>query len=258
METVIYEKKNNIAYVTLNRPEVLNAINFTMTQELGGIWKDFAEDDSLNVAIITGNGRAFCAGHDMKPDVEAYRRGEEPKVTSLPLSELRESLKPTICAVNGLVAGGGLSLVLACDIVVCSDKAEFIPVFVALGHHGGGQMPQLAIKTTVSWALWTWLYKKSLDAETAYRIGLVAEVFPHDELMSRATEMAETMCSYSQISLRSVKERINYLMRSVYKDTMDYRGPVTAEIRRSADYREGARSFEEKRAPRFQQRIKNE
>ena len=149
-------------------------------------------------------------------------------------------------------------MVLACDIVICSEKAEFMPVFASRGHHGGRQVPQLALKTTFSWALWTWLYKKSLDAQTAYRIGLVAEVVPQDKLMSRATEMAETMCSYSQLSLRAVKERINYLIKSVYKDAIDYMGPVNAEIRSSADYREGARSFEEKRAPEFQHKTKGE
>lgn len=256
IETVIYEKKNCIAYITLNRPKVLNAINSTMTQELNAIWQDFAQDDSLNIAIITGNGRAFCAGHDMKPDVEAYRQGEQPQPGRIPVTGLGELLKPTICAVNGLVAGGGFGMMLACDIVICSDNAEFMPIFVYRGHHGRGQVPQLALKTTLSWAMWTWLYKKSLDAETAYRIGLVAEVVPQDKLLSRATEIAQTMCSYSQISLRSVKERINYLIKSVYKDAIDYVGPITAQIRRSADYQEGARSFEEKRRPNYQHRTK--
>ncbi len=253
METVIYEKKNGIAYVTLNRPEVLNAVNATMKREVEGIWEDFAKDDSLKVAILTGTGRAFCAGHDLKPDVEAYARGQEPKDEGLPLAGLAASPKPTICAVNGLVAGGGLALVLACDIVICADNAEFRSIFVSRGHEGGGQMPQLAVKTTVSWALWTWLYKKSIDAETAYRIGLAAELAPRDKLMSRATEMAETMCGYSQVALMSVKERINYLIKTIYQDAMNYRGPVTKSIKSSKDYREGARSFAEKRPPKYGQ-----
>src|SRR5712692_3258999 len=200
---VRYERLDSTALITLDRPGSLNAMNEALTRELSEAWRRFDADGDALVAVLTGAGRAFCAGMDMKEAAEALRSGREMKLTRLPAAE--EIRKPAIAAVNGPAAGGGISMMLACDVVVCSDTAQFVLPFVARGRDGSALALNVARRTSISAALYMAMTASRIDSAMALRFGLVHEVLPRDEVLPRAMEIAEKMAGYSQPALRNMK-----------------------------------------------------
>jgi enoyl-CoA hydratase/carnithine racemase len=245
---VRYERFDSTALITLDRPGSLNAMNEELTRELADAWQRFlAEDDAL-VAVLTGAGRAFCAGMDMKEAAEALRSGREMRLTPLPREA--DIPKPAIAAVNGPCAGGGVAMMLACDIAICSDTAQFVLPFVARGRSGTNVALQVARRTSINAALYMALTASRIDAATALRFGLVHEVLPQDEVLPRALELAEKMGGHSQLAVRNMKARLISASGGMFEGAADE--DLEEELARSDDVREGTLAFDEKRRPQYQ------
>ena len=252
---VLYERQENIAVITLDRPGSLNAINPELTKELGEAWQRFEQEEDAHVAILTGAGRAFCAGLDMKEAAERLRRGEgsTPPGTSMRMPNPRTIMKPTIAAVNGAAAGGGVSFALSCDLVLASETAQFVLPFAARGRGGAPVALDLARKTSINAALYAALTASRIDAQTALRLGICHEVVPQDDLLPRALELAEKIAGFSQISLKSIKAALYSAMEAGFAQAMrDASGDWDNAVRGSSDMREGTIAFDEKRRPQFE------
>lgn len=217
MAKVIYEKRDRLAFVTLNRPEALNALDDELNRELWEVWSDFNRDDAVDVAILTGAGKAFSAGADLKTFI--------PKWEQANMLDLRRNLatgigggltrgqhritKPIIAAVNGHAVGGGFELALACDIRIASEKAKFGVFEVRVGlHPGDGGLVRLVAIAGIATALDLALTGREVDAEEAYRLGLVHRVVSHENLLMAAEEYAQKILKNSQKAIRSAKETI--------------------------------------------------
>ena len=245
---VRYERIGSTALITLDRPGSLNAINEVLTRELREAWERFLAEDDACVAVLTGAGRAFCAGLDMKEAAEAMREGRElhmtPQMTAVEIS------KPAIAAVNGPCAGGGVAMMLNCDIAICSDTAQFVLPFAARGRDGSNIALQVARRTSINAALYMALTASRIDSATALRFGLVQEVLPQEEVLPRAMELAEKIAGHSQLAMRAMKARLVQAASEAHDSGGDE--SLRAELSRSPDLREGTLSFDEKRRPQYQ------
>jgi enoyl-CoA hydratase/carnithine racemase len=244
---VRYERIDSIAVITLDRPTALNAMNEALTSELADAWRRFlAEEDAL-VAVLTGAGRAFCAGLDMKEAAEAMRNGRSMNLT--PLFKSGDISKPAIAAVNGPCAGGGIEMLLSCDIAICSETAQFVLPFVARGRDGSNIALSVARRTSISAALYMAMTASRIDAATALRFNLVHEVLPADEVLPRSLELAEKLAGYSQPALRNMKARLMNAVLLV--DDASATADLQAALAESSHLREGTFAFDEKRRPNY-------
>ena len=252
MPFVLYEKRNHVACITLNRPERLNALGSELSQQLWEAESKFAEDDDAWVVIYTGVGRAFSAGRDLKEVTEKGIRDG-----STVLDSRRPAIthnKPTIAAVNGLAYGGGFERALACDIRICSDDARFALAEVKVGLCPPTAMFTLPRLVGLSNSMWLLLSGEPIDAKEAYRIGLVTRVVPSADLLPTATKMAETICENAPLAIRATKQ----LTTLGLEVPMDYarrlgQGLINS-VWSSEDANEGALAFVEKRKPVWKMR----
>jgi len=212
---VLYEKRDRIAYVTINRPEARNAIDPETQELLVATWTDFRDDPAVDLAILTGAGDAFCAGADLKTYIPPIIRGERNlrEIVDLGFGGLTRGLhrihKPIIAAVNGWALAGGLEQALACDIRIASECAMFGSFEARRGyHHGDGGIVRLVNACGVGVASHMLLTAEPIDAEQALRWNLVTKVVPHDRLMEEAETVARQILRNSQRSVRSAKETI--------------------------------------------------
>ena len=254
-EYALYEKQDHVATITINRPEVMNALHPLATRELAGIWDEFAADDDMWVAILTGaGGRAFSAGNDLKATSSGTGRPEGRVAPSKGgfggITERFDLHKPVIGAVNGWAMGGGCEMALACDIIVASENAQFgLPEpRVGLAALAGGvhrlprQLPQKIAMGMI-------LTGKPIDAREAYRLGLVNEVVPLEQLMDTAARWASEIKECAPLSVRGSKEAsmtgldipLESAMRRTYTGLQRHMA--------SEDSVEGPRAFSEKRQP---------
>src|SRR5256714_7719149 len=216
MAKVLYEKRDRIAYVTLNRPEARNAVDPETDELLWRTWEDFRDDDAVDVAILTGAGDAFCAGADLKTYIPAWMDATPWKVranVATGLGGLTRGLhriyKPVIAAVNGWARAGGLEPPLAGDIRIASERAMFGSLEARRGyHHGAGGIVGLVNTCGAGVALEMLLTAEPIDAERALRCNLVSRVVPHDRLMEEAEQVARQILRNSQVAVRSAKETI--------------------------------------------------
>jgi enoyl-CoA hydratase/carnithine racemase len=217
MEKVLYEKRNRIGYITLNRPNALNALDDELNSELWTVWNDFARDESLDVGILTGAGKAFCSGADLKTFIPKWEKGNMLDVRkNIPTGigggitrGQHKITKPVIAAINGHAIGGGFELALACDIRIASEKAKFGVFEVRYGlHQGDGGIVRLIAIAGLATALELTLTGREVAAEEAYRLRLVSKVVPHESLMETAEQYASMIMNNSQQAIRSAKETI--------------------------------------------------
>jgi len=217
MDKVLYEKRNRIGYVTLNRPEALNALDDDTNAELWSVWDDFAKDDFLDVAILTGAGKAFCSGADLKTFIPKWEKANMLDIRKNVPTGIGGGItrgqhritKPIIAAINGHCIGGGFELALACDIRIASEKAKFGVFEVRYGlHQGDGGIVRLVAIAGLATALELSLTGREVTAEEAYRLRLVTKVAPHENLMETAEQYASTIMGNSQQAIRSAKETI--------------------------------------------------
>ena len=247
---VLFEKKGSVAYVTINRPERLNACDFETYQRLADVWREFRDDPSLRVAILTGVGeRAFCAGSDIKANF-VEKSGEE---REMPFPVLLDLYKPIIAAINGHANGGGLEQMLACDIRVAAKHAEFGLGEVRLGLlPGGGGTQRLPRLIPLGRALEMLYTGSRIGADEALRLGLVDHVVPMDQLMSKGEEIAAEICKSAPLAVQRIKQAaLRGLDRSL-AEGLKLESELYGSLQRTEDAREGALAFAEKRPPRWQ------
>src|SRR3979409_732999 len=211
-EKVLYEKRDRIAYVTLNRPEARNAIDPETQDLLVATWTDFRDDDAVDVAIFTGAGDAFCAGADLKTYIPPIMTGATParirEIVELGFGGFPRGLhslyKPIIGAVNGWALAGGLEQALACDVRIASERAMFGSFEARRGYHlGSGCIVRLVNTGGTGVALQMLLTAEPIDAEQALRCNLVSRVVPHDELMEEAERVAHQILRNRTLAVAS-------------------------------------------------------
>ena len=256
-KAIIYIKEDNIAFITMNRPENMNAFSPDLIDGIYNAVEDSASDDDVRVVILTGKGRAFSAGADVKAMAKAADRrkgqGRTPMGGNARLALLfRRIDKPIIAAVNGVAAGGGFDLACACDIRIASDKARFAEVFIrrglipALG--GTYFLPRLVGIDKACQLIWT---GDMIDAEEALRIGLVTMVVPHEELEIASLELAEKLVKAAPLAIQRAKRAIYDGLSMDLQACLEYAISVQNELRETQDHKEGAKAFVEKREPLF-------
>jgi enoyl-CoA hydratase/carnithine racemase len=214
---VLYEKHDRIAYLTINRPEARNAVSPEVHRAMIAAWADFAEDDAVDVAILTGAGEAFCAGADLKEYIPPIVAGGGPddlrQIVELGLNGFTRGMhrieKPIIGAINGWALAGGFETALACDIRIASERAIFGSFEARRGfHHGDGGLVRLVNAGGVGVAMHMLLTAEPIDARQALEWNLVSKVVPHERLMEEAETVARQILRNSQRAVRSAKQTI--------------------------------------------------
>ena len=258
MSAIIYEKRDRIAYITINRPEAMNALGPDHNNEIVEVWTDFRDDPEVWVAILTGAGdRAFCAGADLKTytpllgERGSYDvRQDANRMGFGGITRGMEIWKPIIAAVNGYALAGGLELALACDIRVASENAQFGCSEVRRGfHHCDGGTVRLPLIVGLGNALKMQLTGEHVDAQEALRIGLVSDVVALSDLMETAERYAGVILRNGPLGVRSAKESMLRSLGRVLEDALRFENILFSTLTRTADYKEGPRSFAEKRDP---------
>lgn len=241
----MYEKKGKIAYITLNRPDKMNALNTELINELAETWVDFRDDDDLWVAILTGAGRAFCAGAD-------YQSINEPGFTTTPIENPahHQIWKPVICAINGHALGRGMGLALGCDIRIAIEAAEFGCPEPKFGTVTRVDIFEPYLPRGIVYELL--LTGDRINARRAYDIHLVNKIVPHQQLLREATAIAERLCENAPLAVRGIKEMLAKNKDLSPAEINDLFEAVKARVRRSEDRKEGMNAFEDKRKPRWQ------
>ncbi len=207
-ESVLSVRRDQgVLILTLNRPEARNALNIALTRALTEQFRIFSDDDELRCAVITGSGPAFCAGLDLKDFSDANSpRGE---VSAL-LASVPELKKPIIAAVNGAAMTGGLELAMGCDFIIASEKARFGDTHTKIGAlAGGGMNSRLPRKVGLAWAKQMIFSCQPIDAPTALRIGLANEAVAHDQLVTRAIELARAIAAHDPDLMGIVKDTLD-------------------------------------------------
>ncbi|MBL0716131.1 MAG: enoyl-CoA hydratase/isomerase family protein [Desulfosarcina sp.] len=249
-ENIIFEKEENIAVITFNRPEAMNALNNQTRAEFAQAIEDVATDDEIKVLILTGSGKAFVAGSDIK---EFNRTTPFAAHNIKRLGEMVEKLgKPVIAAVNGFCLGGGCEIAMGCDIIIASEKAKFGQTEINIGIiPGGGGTQRLQRLIGACRAKELIFTGDIIRADEADRIGLVNRVVPMDELMPTAKEIAKKIAAKSAAALKLSKQAVNYGMQSTLESGLKYEYEMYALALTLEDKVEGVNAFLEKRAPRF-------
>lgn len=260
---ILMQQTEGICRITLNRPERLNALNFRFGQELLQALDDCDRDDTLRVAILTGAGRAFCAGDDLKgmaepgePDrryrdpVKQYVRGEGR--WPLIVSRLRAMSKPVIAMINGHAHGAGFNLALGCDLRVMSDSATLCIPFVQRGLGTGTNLLQqfVGIGKAMEWAL----LSPQLSAREAEKWGLVTRVVPADQLEQATMALARELANGPTLVYSHTKAAIVHGWETAPEIAYEYQGQALFFSQQTEDYAEGRQAFLEKRQPKFQGR----
>ncbi|MFC2021873.1 enoyl-CoA hydratase/isomerase family protein [Chloroflexota bacterium] len=251
---VLWEKRGNVAILTLNRPEVLNAISPDLRVELTNLLRQAEADEGVDVVIITGKGRAFSAGGDIKVMAELENADRLAKLgmavryvteTGQPFTrQMMTMSKPIIAMVNGLAHGGGFDIVLLCDIVIASEKANFRVPEGLIGMADTHCAELIAERCGSARAKYIALTCDTIDAKEAERIGLISKVVPEDKLEEVVMETARKVTSVGPVARRLLKAAIN--RRLPERDI----GPVM-ESHAAEDKDEGVRAFAEKRPPKW-------
>jgi enoyl-CoA hydratase/carnithine racemase len=252
--TVDYVKEGRIAIITINRPRAFNAVDLETWQAMHQAMVDFRDDPEVWAGIVTGAGdKAFCAGADVRETLP-YMAENRHTPWNWPATQLwgLEVWKPLVAAINGYAFGGGLEIALACDVRIASDNARLGTPEVTLGlipAWGGTQrLPRM-----IPWckAAELVLMGKQIDAQEAYRIGLVNAIVPQEDLMSTAREWAETICQAGPLAVRAAKEAMVRGASMTLEDGLRLENTLVANLFSTEDFVEGTSAFSEKRKPDY-------
>ncbi|QXJ21471.1 enoyl-CoA hydratase/isomerase family protein [Actinomadura graeca] len=255
---VRYEKKDHVARVTLDRPEVLNAMDLRTHEELAAVWDDVESDDAVRVAVLTGAGdRAFSVGQDLKERARLDGRGAPPTTFGSRgqpgwprLTERFTLSTPVIARVHGYALGGGFELALACDLIVASEEAVFALPEAGLGLvPGAGGAFRLARQLPLKVAMGYLLTGRRMTAATALRFGLVNDVVPYEDLDRCVDEWTGDLLRSAPLSVRALKESVLRSVDMPLEEAFSSRYVWEERRRASADAVEGVRAFAERREP---------
>jgi 2-(1,2-epoxy-1,2-dihydrophenyl)acetyl-CoA isomerase len=261
-EQIEVDRDGSVLRIILQRPEKLNALTQVMSDELVEAFTTARDDDGVRAVLLTGAGRGFCAGQDLTEFADAYQGGGRPDIEEhlerayhrlIPI--IVELPKPVVCAVNGVAAGAGLSLAVACDIRVAAEEARFTQAFVKIGlvpDSGGTWLLPRVIGTAK--ALELSMTGELIDAPTALRIGLVSRVVAGDILMKEAGELATTLAALPTAAIGEAKLLFRAAATSDLQTALRAEAAAQARMGQTDDHMEGVGAFAEKREPRFEGR----
>jgi enoyl-CoA hydratase/carnithine racemase len=265
-ETIIYEKeKNGIAVLTLNRPEVLNAINWKMGEEFPQALAEANDDDDVRVLILTGAGRGFCAGDDVKGmflsqdtyggDYEEHRRQARMQWLKGPPRQIPPFSKPMIGAINGAAVGAGMDRATACDIRIGTSNAKFGYFYVRRGIMPGSLAATVLLLEIVGLprALEMMFSGELVESEEALKIGLISKIVPQEKLLDEARALAHKIVQGAPLPQIAIKRFVyRYLMDKPF--LQDMTSAITDLLRRTEDHMEGSKAFTEKRDANWKMR----
>ncbi|MFP4391412.1 MAG: enoyl-CoA hydratase/isomerase family protein [Desulfohalobiaceae bacterium] len=252
---VLEEPQSHVARISLNRPGQYNAIDRQMTLEMVQVLQELRHRPELRVLILTGTGRAFCAGGDLSWLVESqevlHKRDIVDRAGEL-ISSLDTFPKPVICAVNGVAAGAGTALVLAGDIVLGASNAKFAPNFVQIGAvPDSGTSWYLLKKVGYHLAAELLLTGKALDSDQAQSLGIFNQVLEPENLQQGALELAEKLAAGPQRALGSIKRLLKLGMQNTLESQLETEASLQVAAWSDPDFQEGVRAFMQKRKPEF-------
>lgn len=248
--------QNHLAIITLNRPEVFNSFNREMALALQKALDDCASNNNLRAILLTGNGKAFCAGQDLKevtsPELNPGFRAILDEHYNPIITRIRTIEKPVIAAVNGVAAGAGANIALACDVVVASEAASFIQAFSKIGliPDSGGTffLPRLIGFQKASALA---MLGDKVSAEEAENMGLIYKVFPAENFMEEATKIAVTLSQMPTKALALTKKALNASLTNNLDEQLTLESKYQIASAQTEDYNEGVNAFVEKRKPEF-------
>ena len=254
-EFITTEKRGHILIVTMNRPEVYNAVHIDMHTEMSDCWDAFAADDDLWVAVLTGAGdKAFCAGNDLKATAaQGGKRKALVETGFAGLSSRHDLDKPIIAAINGFAMGGGFETALSCDILIASENAKFALPEVKVGLFAAASGVQRLSRYIGRLAAQEMMLTgRTILADEALRLGCVNAVVPQDQLMEAAMAKAEELCAVSPSSVKATKRVLNQMMQGDgMQASIAYSREVIADLSKTEDFKEGVQAFVEKRKPNW-------
>ena len=254
-KNVLYEVQNNIATITLNRPDVFNAFDDNQSYELQDALKQVKKDPEVRVVILTGAGRAFCSGQDLKAISGEQNRSLSDslyKRYNPIIKSMRNLPKPIICRLNGVAAGAGCSLALACDFIIASEKASLIEVFVNIGlvlDSGSSYFLPRLVGSQKAFELATMASK--ITAKEAFDLGIANRIASPEELDKVTLEIATHYANAPTKAIGMIKKMLNKSTHSNLDDMLQYEAYCQEIAGKSNDYKEGVAAFNEKRAANF-------
>ncbi|CAI3099549.1 1,2-epoxyphenylacetyl-CoA isomerase [Acinetobacter calcoaceticus] len=257
-QNIIAEEKNGVGYLTFNRPKALNSFNVDMHREVAEVLNLWSKNPDVRCVVISGEGRGFCAGQDLgdrvvDPNAEAPDLGYSIETYYNPLIKTIVNMpKPVICAVNGVAAGAGANIALACDLVIAAKSANFVQAFCRLGlvpdSAGTWFLPRAVGHAR---AMGLTLLGDKLPAETAKEWGMIWDVVEDAELKTKVTELAERLAKQPTFGLSLIKKAIHQSCNNTFDEQMLLERDLQRIAGRSEDYREGVQAFMNKREPNF-------
>jgi 2-(1,2-epoxy-1,2-dihydrophenyl)acetyl-CoA isomerase len=250
-----YHVQDGAATIALNRPDVYNALNDEITFELQNAWKVVAKDDNIRVVILTGEGKAFCSGQDLKDSAgrenRSFKESLEKRYNPI-IRAMRNLSKPIICRLNGVAAGAGCSLALACDIIVAAEQATLIEVFVNIGLvPDSGSTYFLPRLVGMAKAFELCSMGSRVEAREALAMGLINKVVSIDQLDKAVGEYATHFAHAPTKSVGLIKRMLNKSTTASLDDMLEYEAYCQEIAGASSDYKEGVQAFLEKRKPDF-------
>ena len=258
-ESILVKIDNNIALITFNRPEVFNSFNREMALKLQSVLDDCEKDDEVRAIILTGNGKAFCAGQDLKevtsPELNpGFKKILDEHYNPI-IKKIRNIEKPIIAAVNGVAAGAGANIALACDVVIANENASFIQAFSLIGliPDSGGTffLPRLIGFQKASALA---MLGDKVSAQEAERLGMIYKYVPAETFEQTVNSIAEKMAKMPTKALGLIKKSFNQSMNNNLEQQLDLESKYQIEAAETDDYSEGVSAFMEKRQPNFKGR----
>jgi enoyl-CoA hydratase len=250
--TILTETHGHVGLIRLNRPEAMNALNFTILSELMDALESFDADENIGVIVVTGNEKVFAAGADIKDMAEASEMQMRQSPFIGTFDRIREIKKPVIAAVSGWALGGGCELAMSCDMIVASEKARFGQPEITLGvipGAGGTQRLTLAVGKAI--AMEMVLNNRTLSAEEALQVGLVNRVIPVESYLDEALSLAEEIAGRAPLAVRAGKEAVNAVFEGSLTDGLSTEKDLFYKLFTTEDQKEGMRAFIEKRVPNW-------